>query len=31
MDSCRVIVAVLAGPAFCASSMAEDEPFITVA
>jgi len=28
---CRVIVAVLAGSAFCASSMAEDEPFITVA
>src|SRR5216684_2028370 len=28
---CRVIVAVLAGSTFCASSMAEDEPFITVA
>jgi len=27
----RVIVAVLAGSAFCASSMAEDKPFITVA
>src|SRR5437868_6970089 len=27
----RVIVAVLAGSAFCASPMAEDAPFITVA
>jgi tungstate transport system substrate-binding protein len=28
---CRVVLAVLASSAFCASSMADDQPFITVA